>query len=158
VILITVVHVAKFVLPDSASTANAPLKPATDQHAVASTAVLRTAFASRMPIAMASAVLISPVLLWLTAPLIPTASKERSALLALVVDVMFAWDHARVIREDGFWIAVTLAKPTRVDVLLHKRGIEWTMSYLIVIHFDSLLASSTLSFLHFRGTRPRLSI
>jgi hypothetical protein len=75
---------------------------------------------------MASADLISPALLLLIATSTPTARKERSAPLALVVVAMFAWVHARVIREDGFWTAVTLARPTRVDVLLHKRVLSGT--------------------------------
>ena len=73
------------VLPESVQTANALLQPATDQHAVASTAVVLTAFALRHLTAQDSAVLISPATRSQTALLALTALKGRSALLALAV-------------------------------------------------------------------------
>lgn len=82
------VLVQRSVLPGSAKMANALLQPATDQHAVASTAVVQAASALKRLAALDSVVLISlalpqPALLPLIVP------QGRSALQELAVEVMF---------------------------------------------------------------------
>jgi len=72
--------------------ASAPLRPATDQHAAASTTVGTIASASRPQALMDSAAQELLVALFQIAIPAPTALKEKCALLELAVEGMSVWD------------------------------------------------------------------